>query len=758
VTATSTISLASSGGKVTGGAISAGSGVTLAALGDLTTAAITAGGALDAQGAGVNLGNVRALSIGTSATTTLTVGKVTATSGVVALTAVGDLASGTISASGAVSLTSSGGAVTGGAIGAGGDVALAAAGDLNAGTIAAGGTFDARGANLTLGDAKATRIAVLAGAALNIGAVDAGAGAIALTAGGAFKSGSLTATGAVDLASGAALSAGDVNAGQAVQAVAGGAATFGSVRSQTGTVELRSTGGALATGAVQAATDTALIAAGGLAVNAVAARDMVLLAGSGVSADSLTSSGGRILIGNAVMAAPGGSFGAFVYDAVFAAPLRQTGGTLAIGGKVSGAAVTAAIGGDAAMATVVASGTLLVDSGDTVQFGGLWQAPQIEIRANDIAIPAGAGLDAGRAGTILLVSRNTAGMRIGDGLDGSIVPASGYSLDNAEWSRIRSGSLTVFGLDGPGAVDMLIGTLDVTGPAAGSTIDDPAGKVVFRTGSAPAAAPSGTVRVVGALTARGFGSGNALAFANGQFELASDTGSVAALGAANALSGAVQIDADDIHIAAAPLLARLAADPFFAGAEAALDTQSAGGNQPVLRAGALDLTVGRTLYIQRSGAGANPFGFDAPLAGFTVKPAGARPITVIVNGTFQIAGKAIGGIEAWQTFTQSGVSISGFSPASRLNGCLLIAALCVAPPPDGIQDLIDPVDDPKTNDGAPGNPDKPGPPDEHAIQPPEIVLPVQPDAPPVHIDEPIAGSGNPALTGAAIGQGAGALK
>jgi DMSO/TMAO reductase YedYZ molybdopterin-dependent catalytic subunit len=68
---------------------------------------------------------------------------------------------------------------------------------------------------------------------------------------------------------------------------------------------------------------------------------------------------------------------------------------------------------------------------------GLWQSPLIELRANDLVMPAGAGLDAGQTGAITLISRNAGGLRIGDGLDDSLVPSTGFAISNAEWTGVR---------------------------------------------------------------------------------------------------------------------------------------------------------------------------------------------------------------------------------------------------------------------------------------------------------------------------------
>jgi hypothetical protein len=256
--------------------------------------------------------------------------------------------------------------------------------------------------------------------------------------------------------------------------------------------------------------------------------------------------------------------------------------------------------------------------------------------------------------------------------------------------------------------------------------------------------------------------GNALVFRTGQFQLASGTGSLAMLGTGDALSGTLRIEAGDIHVASTPLLARLAADPFFAGVEPALDQETVGGSGAVVRAGALDFTVGRSFYIQRTGTGTDPLGFDEPLDGFRVRPAGAGQIAVIINGTFRTATGVVSGVEAWRQFKDSGADLSGFTADSRLNGCLLSAATCgpdapvigpVADPDPGFRTLIDVLEEPPL-DEAPSDPEKRDPPVQSAIMPPAIQLAVQPDALSGRVDEPIAGSGNPALISGTALEGA----
>lgn len=779
------VSVAAAAGTslATGAVTATGGAVTLNAGGVLTSGGVSGDvvsvtgndavtlGAVTAQTGSVNVVAVNALQAGAVSGSTgvslastaagVTAGNVRALAGTVAVNAVGAASLGAVQAATGISLRSGGGLTLLSGLADTGDFVLRATSGITSGNLAATGgelLLEAGGAlgtgslgNIAVtGDLRGAGVTLAANGTLAFGTATATGGSVSIGTAGAVTGGAITATSVIQQSNLAgAVTLGNLNAGSAVRINGAAGVRIGNAGSATGTVEVRANAGSLTTGTISAATDAALIASGDLAAGSVQARDMVLLAGGSISAADLASPTGRILAGRNTLGTVGGAIGGFDFGAVFAAPLVAASGGLTLTRPVSGGAFTAAVAGDAALLGVTASRSILVQSGGLLSLGGVLRAPQIDLSSNDIAMPAGSGLNAGLTGTIRLFSGNANGMRIGDGLDTSILPATSYTLDNAEWSRINSGSLSVFGVDGGAPVDILIGQLDMTGPDAGSTIDDPNGRVVFRTGEVPSAAPAGTIRVTGAVRGTGFRASNALVFQTGLFQLSSDTGSITLLGQGGTPLGAVQIEARDIHFAAAPLLARLAADPFFAGAEAALDNDRSGASGAVLSAGALDLVAGRTVYIQRTGTGAVPLGFDEPLDGFRVRPAGADPITVIINGTFRTAAGTVSGVNAWQLFKDSGVDLTRFTAESRLNGCLLNAATCsVVPPlvqqnPDpGIRTLFDLIDVPASDDREEAERQTTSP-----ILPPQPVLPVQPEGLPVQIDEPIAGSGNPALFG-----------
>lgn len=542
--------------------------------------------------------------------------------------------------------------------------------------------------------------------------------------------------------------AGGSGTGGQARALALSGATYGiTVRGRDGVV----------LGNLAAARDIVLLSPRAITSGSLTAREIAVLGGGAQSMGAITALG-RVLLADYKMFAIGGNpLGEYNLDAVLSAPTLPAGGSITITGAINAGALTAASIGDIAARGVTATRSLLVDAGGTVRLGGLWHSPSIELRANDLDMPAGSGLNAGLSGVTTLISRNAAGMRIGDGLDGSVLPSSAFTIDNAEWSRINSGSVRVFARDIAGPVDLLIGKLDMTGPDAGSTIDDLLSTVRFTTGGTVAGAPSGTIRLAGALRATGFRASNALVFRTGQFQLAADTASLTMLGKGDTATGTLRIEARDIHVAATPLLAQLAADPSFAGVEPALDRVGAGSSGPVLRAGALDFTVGRSFYIQRTGNGLDPLGFEEPLDGFKVARAGADPIAVIINGMFRTATGLVSGARAWQQFKNSGFDFSGFTVDSRLNGCLLTAISCGLDPrqlPDpGIRTVFEGVGKPLIGD-TPQGPETREPQSGSALLPPPLLLPVQPDALPGEVDEPIVGSGNPALTGGSVPEGA----
>ncbi|MDF8334132.1 hypothetical protein [Novosphingobium cyanobacteriorum] len=739
-TLSTTIAGALTGASLT---VTGGSLVTLDPTGNLSLGTVQTDGDLVATGVDVSLGAVNAANVVLNAAGTLSTLQINAVNGV-DVRAAGILNTGVLSATGDVSASATG------------NVAIAG--------IGTDGLVTVSGNALALGNLRGSSVALTSAGTLAAGTVTATTGAVSITAGnGIALNGSLDGATGVTLAAGSGgIAAGFMQSGGAIVATSSGDVSAGAIRA-TGNVEIASSGGSIGTVNVVAGGNVLLAAGNSLSSNLVVGQDIALLAGQDIIINGpvlsghfngtlFTADNGRVLMAGNQMAALGGSPGAFDYDAVFAVAPQRAGGAIRLTGFNAGA-FTAASQGSVRIGRSTASQSVYVESGGLVTVAQQWQAPDIAISSADIdilAAPVGAsqpgGLNAGVNGKIVLQSGAAGPMLIGDGLTGT-----GYTLDNGEWSLINSGSLTVQG------GSMRIGNLDVTGPDAGSTIDDPNGFVRFRTG------PTGSIRITGNVVATGFRPTNALEFLTGQFELDSSTGSLAVQGINGALSGTLRINADHIHVASGTVLDRLANDPFYSGFVQDLD---AGSGSPrdgaVLRAGAFDMQVGTTFYVQNTGTFIDPAGLLVPLGTFGISATRSTPITVVLNGRFASSPTDLAGRDAFRAFREGRNDLALFGGESRLNDCLISSIICGETFPDpsfrdkitvltdpGLEDTPDLVSDDDDGEGQPpaaGDAGGSGP-----IAPPMPLINTGPLDPLVEIDEPVAGSGNPGLMG--LGKG-----
>jgi hypothetical protein len=735
-----------------------------------------------------------------------------------------------------------GGALQVGALGAGGPISISAdslalgGGVATPGSLAISTVQALTAQNLTISG----NIALSSQDALAIGNVTSSNGSVSLVAGNTQTAGTINA-GVINAATGIALqstgstsvqgltSSGAINfnslstftnSGQTFSAfrVIGqstGAMTLGSVTTSggAGTVELASLQGSLTAGRISATTDIATIAAGGaLTLGQVSGRDILLLASSNVqvgavsagavanpSTGTITGATGRVLIDNSSAGQAGGKFGSFNYNAVFNAtggavitnnPPR-IGGTVNVTGTVNAGVFGSYSQGAMTGQVINAFGSLEVESGGLVTVGQRWTSPDLSVLSNDITIQPSqvlptitttAGLVSGTTGTVTLASLNPNGAFIGDGL----TAGQGYALSNAEVGLVQSGSLTIAAAAAPGlATTMTIGTLSLTGSQAGS----PQGTVQFATGNPQTLVPGGTIRVTGAVTAKGFANANQLEFNTGTFELDTTAGSLGVTDSNNAMTGGISISADRIHIAAASILDKLRVDPRYAGRITDLNTpptQPSAG--PVLSASQLFFAPTQTLYIQNTGTAAVPAGFLVPLAGLTIETPStqttqpgqtASAVLIVINGQFVGTPAPITGATAFMQFIQQ-TKLTGITADSQFNGCLLSAGTCgmtTAPAPDlstQIQVLQTPAlpsapaivaavqqaspevtADPQQQEQTADKPTEAEQKDEKEakasakapIAPPAPMIDTRPLSPPVSVDEPVAGGGNPALFG-----------
>ena len=455
----------------------------------------------------------------------------------------GDIATGAINSIDGVYANAGGGIATG-PIDAVDFVQLLAGGDVATGYIFAGSYIDifSSGGGIATGDLTGTEIDLEADGDISFANVDADVL-------------DFEATGAVD--------GGDISAFSAVLGEAGGAVTLGDINVGPGLppVDDFSVGIASATsitvGNVSGTDRVGFATLGNLTTGDLSASDLIMtLVGGDIEVGSMTTApDGQVYMADAQMYLDaGGDEDNFDASLVLNQEPLQTGGSITINGPVSTGQFRAASGTDFNAGQITAQ-TIHGNAGGTASISGLWSAGSVDLASNDIDILATGGISA--TGSVSLFSSNATQALIGDGLTGS-----GYALSNAEFSRIEGGSVFILARgDASAAQDMLIGDLTVTGPSAGSTIEDSDGILVFATGDIDGETPGGVIRVVGDVVATGFGPGNAMEFYADRFELDAATGGISITSSGGALAGELGLYAAQIHVAEGSILDQLAGGP-----------------------------------------------------------------------------------------------------------------------------------------------------------------------------------------------------
>jgi hypothetical protein len=408
-------------------------------------------------------------------------------------------------------------------------------------------------------------------------------------------------------------------------------------------------------------------------------------------------------------------------------------------------------GGSVSGGNVTAGAHITGDAAGTATLNGIWNADSVTLSSNDINIAASGGINAN--GTVTLVSTNTTQAVIGDG------PAGGnYALSNAEFGRVSGENVVIVGRDTSAFVDMVIGDLTVTGPLAGSTIEGEGGALVFAVGDLDTETASGIIRVVGDVNATGFGIDNAVEFYADRFELDAATGSLSVPG------GEIGLYADRIHVAQGSILNQLAANPTYAGYQEDLNEAAAtprpGG---VLIADTLWIESDnlQSILIQNTGTFQTRAGFlvrqafvneDFEVAG----PAGS--INLVVNGQVLSGGGTLTGVAARDALIDEETDITPFTSNSTINGCPLTGVCIIQPqqpPPtaDVVDDQIDLITGNPLGDGEFGNEDSIDDNEEgddganNPISPPQPLFDTRPLIPGGDVNDPVSGTGNPALLG-----------
>ncbi|MGE8132022.1 hypothetical protein ACQKO5_00330 [Novosphingobium subterraneum] len=779
-----------------GGAVritnSSGSGsLTAAAGGDLTTG-------------NLSVSNSLRLSAGGS----LTVGQVSAGSGtptasgagLISIAADGNVSTGNLTSSGDVRVASGGGLGTGTVVGY--DVLLGSVGDLSIPglnvvnrALIANSSMQALGQTTNGFDKELVF----------------GATPVALT--GAVTISNNSSVGSLRIAAGTGVTTGNVFSGGRIGITANGPLTFSSLQAQNDRIEIISRNQSITAASLVSGSD--ILASGATALNlgTVRGRDVVLLSGGTASVQTalagavfsatgqLTNATGRLLIAGSSMLPTTAQPGSINYPAIFAATPAATGSNVTIGNVAIAGRIAVATEGDFSGAGMRSFNDIKIEAAGTATVARRWLATQVRIMSGDISIidngnatlPTGqtilSGIQTAETGFVDLISNSTRTALIGDGLAAN----GGYALSNAEIGLVSTGELVIAAVDrSANATDMLIGNVSlVAGGAIGSTnVAGTTGRVIFASGELQTEIPGGAIRVVGAITGTGFGQSNVLEFTTGRFELDAATGSINLTSASQSgttapLGGVLEINADHIHVASGSILEKLAADPFYEGRIAELNAPaSVQRPEGVLRSLGLDLYPTGTLYIQNTGTTLNPAGFlaDADLTDVTAPTnSAAGSISIVVNGAFQTPDGIVTGAAAHGLVVNSpNADFTPFTADSQINGCLFSVASCASAMegPDTIGSISGqiaiistqtlgstpaftkepaaPTTDAEGDDPAQEQQGERATEGEDAasspIAPPPQLIDSRPLDPVGQIEQPVAGSGNPALIGSVVNE------
>jgi hypothetical protein len=415
-------------------------------------------------------------------------------------------------------------------------------------------------------------------------------------------------------------------------------------------------------------------------------------------------------------------------------------GSISIADLTGGSLLTlSAQSGSVQLEDVEAANALSVTAGSTIGVNGQWSGPLVSLVSGDIAIGANGAVTS--AGALSLRSTNAAGLAVGDRVGGT-----GYLLDNTEFGKLKGASILLAARsDATSAQDLVIGKLDIAGSQIG-----PDGSLGIGTSG-----DGGVIRIVGDVAATGYGSDQTIAFSTGLFQLDAATGSIGLTGSGGALAGLLEISADRVHVAEAAILDKLVTDPLYSGRAEDLN-QAAAVQRPegVLRAADITVFGASQLLVQNVGTKAIPAGILAADGDIIAPPVSAAaldappigPVEMIINGQIAGEGGTVTGPAVWQAVTTGpDFDYALFTDNSSINGCLLSAATCGEPAPP-------PVIDPPRPDSLGEEPalaDKLFTPEESACaSSPANALVARCDLESdLLIEEPVAGSGNPALVG-----------
>lgn len=615
--------------------------------------------------------------------------------------------------------------------------------------------------------------------AIETGQLQVGAASISTGAITAFNSASLdaagsVATGAIDtgllqITAGTDISTGDIFAFDGVDMDAGGSILTGNI--DAGSIDLLAGGDITTNGYL----NTELIfqfADGGIGTLLFPGASITLEAGGDISTGDISSIDG-------VFANAGGSISTGTIDAIDFVEAHA--GTSLTTDDIDAGGYVLLTAGTNLSANAISASDIHAAAGGTATVGGAWNSgTDVQLTSNDIDIGANGSIG---GGDIALISTNATQTVVGDGVAGG-----GYQLSDAEYDRLNANDINVIADSGLGAAPlMLIGNLSVDASGIEGSAD-----YEFITGDSETESAGGSIRILGEAVFTGMDGDDAVGFTTGTFELDADSGLLSLENAPGTLGGTLFLNAARIHVASGEILDQLAEDAQYDGylddLNAPAEVERPDG---VIRAESIEIEFGdagegqlNTLYVQNMGSEDTPAGFvvsDLNLGDDGEAGIPASSVDLIINGQVVTEGGTLTGVDVRDLLVE-GRDLTPFTESSTINGCLL-SGPCVVEPPEppfppgfnpagpGIQDEVTLIDgdilpppefgnedviddnDEDTEDDSPITPPNPlfdtselG--DAGGTVGPEVGTPMR-SSPGLtetgDIDDPVSGSGNPAL-------------
>ncbi|HJS41681.1 MAG TPA: NF038132 family protein, partial [Sphingomicrobium sp.] len=796
---------AAAGTSLTTGIIDSSGSIALDAGGAITTSDLFAGDFVLANGGSITTQNIEANSVDMTSTggniTTLDIDAF----GAVALDAFGNISTGDITA-GSIDLLADGNITTDNLttqqlvllsdgitiqeLFPGASITLEAGGDIDTGNInSIDGVYANAGGSITTLDIEANAfVQLLAVDDISTGDITAFSqidlessnggittqdllstdGDINLDAFGNISFASADAATEFDFDSGGNVEGGNVVAGNQISGEAGGAVQLGDLTVEGPLLEGEPfsigivAADGISVGNVSGAHGVGFGTLGDLSTGNVAAGNlfMALVGGDTTIDGSIATSGedgGQVYMAHASMCETGGGCdaegqGDFNPDIVLALEPVPTGGSITINGPVNTGLFRAAAGTTLTTQSVNAEDAIAFAGGLAV-INGAWTVGDAKITSNDIDITANGSISAN--GDISLVSKNTTRTVVGDGLN-----LAGYNLSSAEFGKLGANDITIIADTAEGAAPtMFIGTLNANAGGFPEGID-----YEFLTGNGDTETAFGSIRVAGNAVFTGMTSENhSVNFSTGLFQLVTEIGSISLFSSGSALGGELGISANRVHIASASILNKLASNPTYTNYQQDLnETPDVQRPEGVLRADTISIGSDnlQDVLIQNTGTGfqgGTPAGFLARQL-FINGGEGSGSINLVINGQVVSEGGTLTGVEARDALVPEGTDITPFTSNSTINGCPLTGVCIIPPPPappavDVVDNFIDIITGDALGDSDFGNEDDIDDNEEgdqgadNPINPPQPLFDTRPLIPSGDVNDPVSGTGNPALLG-----------